>query len=192
MTRWIGGPDITPHDRLADQYVLAHCTSGPTLDVGCGPGRFTAALQNRSLPALGVDSCATAVELTRSRGGAAIRRDVFAPLPAERCWQQVLLIDGNIGVGGAPATMLRRVAKLLAPQGIVIAEIDAPPTPLSREMVRWETGDHVSQWFPWARVGAVALGEIADAAGLLIRSVVDIHGRVIAILTGEPPVKADS
>ncbi len=182
MVRWIGGPGMPALDRLADAYVLAQCSSRPTLDVGCGPGRLTASLQDRELPALGVDSCATAVELTRSRGGAAIHRDVFTPLPAEGCWQQVLLIDGNIGVGGAPTTVLKRVAKLLAPDGVIIAELDALATALVRETLRWETHGHVSQWFPWARVGAAALGEVAHAAGLLVSSIVNIHGRVIAVL----------
>lgn len=187
MTRWIGGPSMSARDRLADEYVLAQCSPRPTLDVGCGPGRITASLQDRNLPALGVDNCAAAVELTRLRGGAAIRRDVFAPLPAEGCWQQVLLIDGNIGVGGAPATILLRLARLLAPGGIIVAEVDGPTTSPNREMLRWETDDHVSHWFPWARVGATALGEVANAAGLLIRSVVDIQGRIIAVLAADRP-----
>src|SRR5271168_2301060 len=44
MTRWIGGPNATPHDRLADEHVLTRCSARPTLDLGCGPGRFTASL----------------------------------------------------------------------------------------------------------------------------------------------------
>src|SRR5579875_1375332 len=95
ITRWMGGPETTPQDRLADEHVLRHCSSRPTLDLGCGPGRFTASLQQRGLPALGVDSSAVAVQMTRGRGGTAVRRNLFAPLPAEGSWQQVLLIDGN-------------------------------------------------------------------------------------------------
>jgi hypothetical protein len=51
------------------------------------------------MPVLGVDSSATAVEMTRRRGGTAICRDLFAPLPAEGSWEQILLTDGNIGIG---------------------------------------------------------------------------------------------
>lgn len=190
MTRWIGGPDTTPYDRLADEHVLGHCSGRPTLDLGCGPGRFTASLRQRGSAALGVDSSAAAVELTRLRGGTAIRRDLFAPLPAEGCWEQILLTDGNIGIGGDPVQTLRRAAELLAPGGIVIAEIDPPTTAVSLEMLRWETEHQIGRWFPWSRVNAAALGDIAHAAGFLVTNVSDIHARVIAVLTArEPGVK---
>ena len=59
-----------------DDILLDACT-GPTLDIGCGPGRLTAALAGRGLAALGVDSSHTAVRLTRRRGAIALRRNVF-------------------------------------------------------------------------------------------------------------------
>lgn len=183
MTRWMGGPDTTEHDRRADEHILGRCSGRPTLDVGCGPGRFTATLQHRGRPALGMDVSGAAVELTRRRGGAAIRGDLFAPLPAEGCWDQILLADGNIGIGGDPVQTLRRGAQLLAPGGVVIVEIDPSTTGLRQEMLRWETEHHVGQWFPWSRVGAAALGDIAAAAELVVTDRADIHGRVIAVLT---------
>ena len=183
MGRWLGGPETTPQDRLADEHVLGHCSSRPTLDLGCGPGRFTASLRQRGMPALGVDSSAAAVEMTRRRGGTAIRRDLFAPLPAEGSWEQILLTDGNIGIGGNPVRILRRAADLLAHGGIVIVEIDPPATALCYELLRWETEQHLGHWFPWSRMGADALGVIAHAAGFIVTHVVDIHDRVIAVLT---------
>jgi SAM-dependent methyltransferase len=187
MARWMGGPQSTPLDRLADEHVLGHCSSRPTLDVGCGPGRFTASLQQRGFPALGVDSSAVAVEMTRRRGGTAIRRDLFTPLPAEGSWEQILLTDGNIGIGGDPVRTLMRAADLLAYGGTVIVEIDSPATMFCCEMLRWETEQHLGQWFPWSRVGAGALGSIAHCAGFRVTHVVEIHDRVIAVLTRRSP-----
>ena len=183
IARWMGGPDTTPQDRLADEHVLRYCSSHPTLDLGCGPGRFTASLQQRGSPALGVDSSAAAVEMTRRRGGTAIRRDLFAPLPAEGSWERILLTDGNIGIGGNPVRTLRRAADLLAHGGIVILEIDSPASVFCYELLRWETEQHLGHWFPWSRVGAAVLGDIAYAAGFLVTHVIDIHNRVIAVLT---------
>jgi SAM-dependent methyltransferase len=183
MTRWIGGPDAANHDRLADAQVLGYCSQRPTLDLGCGPGRFTASLQQRGFPALGVDMSRAAVELTRERGGAAIHADLFAPLPAEGCWEQILLADGNIGIGGDPVRTLGRAADLLAPGGIVIAEIDPTTTAVCHELLRWETEHHVGQWFPWSRVNVAVLGDIAVAAGFVVTNIVDIQARVIAVLS---------
>ncbi|MDT7733340.1 MAG: hypothetical protein QOE12_514 [Mycobacterium sp.] len=183
MARWMGGLETSPQDRLADELVLRLCSSRPTLDLGCGPGRFAASLQQRGLPALGVDGSAAAVELTRRRGGTAIHRDVFAPLPAEGNWEQVLLTDGNIGIGGNPAQTLRRAADLLANGGIVVVEIDSPATVSCYEWLRWETEQYLGQWFPWSRIGSEALGDIARAAGFCVTHVVQIHNRVIAVLT---------
>jgi SAM-dependent methyltransferase len=184
MARWMGGPETTPQDRLADEHVLGHCTSRPTLDLGCGPGRFTASLRQRGFPALGVDCSTAAVEMTRGRGGTAIRRDLFAALPAEGTWEQILLTDGNIGIGGNPVRTLKRAAELLAHGGIVIVEIESAATALYHELLRWETEQYLGHWFPWSRVGAGSLGDIARASGFLVTHVVDIHARVIAVLTG--------
>jgi SAM-dependent methyltransferase len=179
----MGGLETTPQDRLADEHMLRHCSSRPTLDLGCGPGRFTASLQQRGLPALGVDSSAAAVEMTRRRGGTAIHRDLFAPLPAEGSWEQILLTDGNIGIGGNPVQTLRRAADILAQDGIVVVEIDSPTTVSCYEWLRWETEHYLGHWFPWSRVGAATLGDIARAAGFCVTQIINIHNRVIAVLT---------
>jgi SAM-dependent methyltransferase len=182
INRWMGGHFTNTDDRLVDEHVLAQCSARPTLDLGCGPGRFTAALHNRGHAALGVDNSYAAVELTRKRGGTAMRADLFAPLPAEGCWDQVLLADGNIGIGGDPVRMLRRAACLLAPGGLVIVDLESSAAGIWHETLRWETDQHVSAWFPWSRVGADSLGDLALGAGLTVSSVFDMYSRVIAVL----------
>ena len=92
---------------------------GPTIDLGCGPGRLVAELIRRGVPALGVDQSATAVGLARRSGAPALRRDVFGPLPGAGRWQTVLLADGNVGLGGDPLRVLRRAAELLGRGGRV-------------------------------------------------------------------------
>jgi SAM-dependent methyltransferase len=182
MTRWFGASGAAAADRLADDVVFAECSGRPTLDLGCGPGRFTAWLQRSGSAALGVDASAVAVGLTRQRGGTAMRRDLFGPLPAEGCWDHVLLADGNVGIGGDPVRTLNRAAELLAPGGAIIVELDYPTVAVSHEMLRWETEHVVGQWFPWARVGAPALGALANAAGLRVTKIIDMDPRVIVVL----------
>ena len=56
-------------DRLdGDQALLERCV-GPTLDVGCGPGRLAAALLARRILALGIDVNTDAVAQARARTG---------------------------------------------------------------------------------------------------------------------------
>ena len=49
-----------------DEILLGACT-GPTLDVGCGPGRLVAALLARGVQALGVDVSREAIRRTTAR-----------------------------------------------------------------------------------------------------------------------------
>lgn len=176
VDRWIAEPDP------ADLRLLDRCT-GPTLDLGCGPGRLVAALARRGVPALGVDVSAHAVALTRARGGAAVRRDLFARLPGEGRWTHALLIDGNIGIGGDPVRLLRRVAALLTPDGRLLVEVSIHDVD-RRGTVRLRMRDGIlSRPFPWADLGRPALAAAARAAGWRIgghwtdtgRSFVELH-----------------
>jgi len=153
--------------RPGDAGLLARC-GGATLDIGCGPGRLTAALTEAGHPALGVDICAEAVRQARHRGAAALRRCAFGPLPGEGRWRRVLLADGNIGIGGDPVRLLRRCARLLGRDGAVLVELDRPGTPTWRGDVTLADGDRVSAPFPWAFVGVDGLARLAGRGGLRV------------------------
>jgi SAM-dependent methyltransferase len=160
VERWCAAPDA------ADASVLGRCT-GPVLDVGCGPGRLVAALAARGVPALGVDVSPAAVSRTRRLGGAAVRRSVFDRLPAEGRWGTVLLMDGNVGIGGDPVALLARMHALVVPGGRLLAEA-VPHEVDERLTVRVEDarGRH-GRPFAWARLGGTALAGTAEAAGWL-------------------------
>jgi len=159
---WCGGL------RIGDDGLLRRCT-GPVLDVGCGPGRLTGALTARGHVALGVDVSAGAVRLARGRGAWALRRDVFAPLPAEGGWARVLLADGNIGISGDPVRLLRRCHDLAAPGGLILVETDPPGAGgWAGELRITAGGGTPSAPFRWAYVDADQLGHLADAAGLRV------------------------
>jgi SAM-dependent methyltransferase len=162
LADWCGGL------RPGDAGLLDRCRAA-TLDVGCGPGRLVEALSLRGVPALGVDIAPDAVALSRARGGSALRRDVFAALPGEGRWRQVLLVDGNVGIGGDPVALLRRCAALLHPLGTVLCEAEPPGRPLRRTPIRLEHADgRRSHWFRWAYLGLDALAAAAPAAGAAV------------------------
>jgi SAM-dependent methyltransferase len=165
---------------VGDRAVLDLCV-GATLDVGCGPGRMTRLLAERGGIVLGIDVVPEAVWQTRDRGVAALLRDVFERVPAEGRWQTVLLADGNLGIGGDPVRLLRRIGQVLAPGGRVVADVAPPGTGLRSGEVRLSAGGLTSEPFPWSVVGADAVGAVAADAGF-DAEVSDVGGRWVATL----------
>jgi SAM-dependent methyltransferase len=151
-------------DRV-DEALLDLC-HGPTLDIGCGPGRMAEALARRGQPVLGIDVVPEAVRLSLGRGVATLLRDVFDAVPGEGRWETALLADGNIGIGGDPVALLERIRDLIAPTGRVVVELAPPGTGVHTRHVRLETELGRSAPFPWTLVGTDAIEAVADAAGL--------------------------
>jgi SAM-dependent methyltransferase len=163
-SRWHGPP-------TAEEQQLLASLDGPVLDVGCGPGRLLDGLNRRGVVALGVDPAPGAVALARRRGCAVLQRSVFERLPGERRWRSVLLLDGNVGIGGDPVRLLRRCRSLMRPDGVVIAEVERPGTGLKRCQARLERDVSVGEWFGWSIVGVEAIPDLAAEAGLVTQSV---------------------
>jgi len=169
------------HIRAGDCSLVERC-SGPTLDVGSGPGRLTVALAERGIPVLGIDVTPYAVRISRAAGVLTLLRDVFGRVPGTGRWATVLLADGNIGIGGDPIALLRRVTELLTPTGQALVEVQPPGSALRAEQVRLRHGAQASAWFPWAYVGVDQIAEIADLADLAAAETWEIAGRWFAVL----------
>ncbi|QKW36375.1 methyltransferase domain-containing protein [Actinomadura sp. NAK00032] len=171
--------------RPGDAGLLARCR-GAVLDVGSGPGRLTVALARRGVPVLGIDLAPAAVALTVAAGAPALCRDVFGRVPGTGRWGTVLLADGNIGIGGDPAALLRRVLALPAPGGRVLVEVDPPGAGSRVEPLRLRSGGAVGEWFTWARVSADAAGGLADACAATLTELWEEAGRWFVDLRTRP------
>ncbi|OMB96208.1 SAM-dependent methyltransferase [Mycobacterium colombiense] len=189
--RWLGvrcpgdgsGPPFDQtFDDVFDEAVTQMCT-GPTIELGCGPGRLVARLIQRGIPALGIDRSATAIQLAGRGGAPALLGDVFEPLPGTGLWQTVLLVDGNVGLGGDPRRILGRAFELLARGGRCVAEFEAEAIGICSRWVRLEAAGEVGPWFRWASVGVDSAAALAAQVGLTLTSVSLVGGRVIADLT---------
>lgn len=178
MARWLG---LSGADRRAD-IALTSCCDGPTVDLGCGPGRLVAALLRRGVLALGVDISPTAVAITRFRGAPALRRDLFGPLPGMGRWDYALLADGNIGIGGDPRRLLARTAALLAPNGVAVVEFGRPGTGSVTRQIRVESRTRVGSWFPWSTVSIDYAADLACGTGFQVLDTAEVNGRHIAWL----------
>lgn len=164
-----------------DRLLLKQCV-GPTLDIGCGPGRMSEALAELGRPTLGIDLEPEAVRMARARGVAALARDVFEPLPAEGRWASALLADGNIGIGGDPRALLARVGSLVEPGGRVVVDLASPGSGVRTQMLQLVSPSRRSRPFRWAVVGIDAIGRVLGGTGLTVGSIHDHGDRWFAVL----------
>ena len=175
LQRWLDPP------APADETVLERAAE-PVLDVGCGPGRHVGELAARGVMALGVDASPMAVRLARARGAAVHEGSIFGRVPGSGHWGSALLLDGNLGIGGDPARLLRRVGALLRPGGSALVELDPPGSPTRSVRARLEGTHGRSAWFPWALVGTDGVGDLACRCSLTVRATWEHGGRWFAEL----------
>jgi SAM-dependent methyltransferase len=179
LARWVRPPDAV------DDLVLRRCV-GPTLDVGCGPGRMVVELVRRGVPALGIDVLAAAVQHVLVGGGLALTQSVFDRVPGEGRWPTALLLDGCVGIGGDPRLLLARVRELLAPGGVAYVELD-PRCDRAECTTVWLRDMHgrVTRNVAWAVVGWRLLNQVAQEVDLVVKDSWTAGGRVFAAL-GRP------
>jgi SAM-dependent methyltransferase len=175
IERWHGPP-------TADDLALLRLARPPVLDVGCGPGRHVLALAHRGVVAMGVDAAPSAIRLARSRGVAVLERSVFGRIPGAGRWGTALLLDGNIGIGGDPVALLRRMRELVRIDGTVLVEVDAPWATTRSLRVHLDLEGARTATFPWATVSQADLPALASEAGLSVASTWQGGGRWFAEL----------
>jgi SAM-dependent methyltransferase len=176
VARWNAEAD------LADLTLLRAAT-GPLLDIGCGPGRMVRAAQQLGLEVLGVDVSPTAIAIAREAGLPVMQGSVFDPLPREGEWQTLLLVDGNVGIDGDVAALLRRCMQLVAPGGDVVVELHADRDlheVYTAQLVGADGGQ--SESFPWAQIGINPMVDLAIELGLRVRQAWELSGRTFCRL----------
>ena len=176
VARWIAEADDT-------DLTLLRSVTGPVLDIGCGPGRMVRAAVHLGLVVLGVDVSPAAIEIASDAGLPVLERSVFDALPAEGQWQTVLLVDGNIGIGGDVRAMLARCLELLTPSGEIVVELhgdtDRDNTYTARLV---DARGGVSALFPWAEIGLRPLVHVAASLGVGLLGSWTLDGRTFCRL----------
>jgi SAM-dependent methyltransferase len=176
VERWAGRASEVDH-----AFFVEPCT-GPTIDLGCGPGRLVRALLGRGVSAMGVDSSAEAVRIARADGLPVLRRSIFEPLPREGQWAHALLADGNIGIGGRPSRLLHRAWGILGTGGRLHVELNEPGAGVISGWRQLRVDGQLGQRFPWAVVSIDAVAELAERAGFAHIESLTRNGRHVAVL----------
>jgi SAM-dependent methyltransferase len=175
VARWAGPVDA------ADETLLRR-VRGPVLDVGCGPGRLTAALHRRGADVLGLELVPSIPVLVREAGAPLHLGSVFGAVPRAGEWGSILLADGNVGIGGDAVRLLGRLHPLLAPGGQVLCELH-PGAGADVGPVRLEARGCTSTWFPWTLLSRDDLPVTAADAGFSVTGTWTAGGRDFASLT---------
>ncbi|HYI58129.1 MAG TPA: DUF2064 domain-containing protein [Microlunatus sp.] len=164
-----------------DEMVVLRCEA-PVIDIGCGPGRMVAALQQSGRAALGIDISRTAIALGSRRGGQLLHRGHTDPLPGEGRWGTALLLDGNIGIGGDPVSLIGRCCELVGAGGLIICELD--PDPACEEVYQLVLSGqrHHSAPTPWVSIGLAGIQRIAVGLDLIMAEEWRAGGRAFVSL----------
>lgn len=108
-----------------DQQLLSSVERGHVLDLGAGAGRASLYLQERGLEVTAVEASPAAARVCIRRGVADVRVTDLNDPPADRAWAVVLLLCGNLGLGGTwngSRRLLARLAQVVAPGAILIGD----------------------------------------------------------------------
>jgi SAM-dependent methyltransferase len=175
--------DLWSAEANATDIALLDAVTGPVLDIGCGPGRMVRAALDLGLDVLGIDVSPAAIEVARAHGLPVALGSVFEAVPRQGQWQTVLLVDGNIGIGGDVAAMLSRCRELITPTGEIVLELHTDATTdrsYTATLVDADGGS--SAQFPWAEIGLDRIEQLAPQLRLSLMRVWTSEGRSFCLL----------
>lgn len=161
------GPALSPewffrtHDEWDwwERELLEQVTTGPVLDLGAGAGRVALWLQERGLDVVAVEASPLAAGVCRARGVRDVRLADLNNPPNDQAWAAILLLCGNLGLGGSyegVRQLLRRLADVSAPGAVLVGDTVDPAGPGDvRLRIRYR-----GQATPWWRQYNIAPDEL--------------------------------
>jgi len=150
-----------------DREMLSTVETGPVLDLGAGAGRAALYLQGRGLAVAAIESSPGAVEVCRRRGALDVRVGDLNEPPSDERWGTILLLCGNLGLGGSwvgNRQLLRRLAASAAPGALLIG--DSVNFEGRAEIgLRIRYRELVTPWWRQRNVAAHEIGDLVAGTG---------------------------
>jgi hypothetical protein len=107
------------------------------------------------------------VEVCRRRGIADVRPGDANDPPRDRSWAAVLLLCGNLGLGGSwegSRRLLARLAELAAPGAVLVGDSVTPAgSPQVDLRIRYK--DLITPWWPQCNIPANRMSALVDGTG---------------------------
>jgi SAM-dependent methyltransferase len=150
-----------------DREILPLVGQGPILDLGAGAGRAALYLQEQGLRVTAVEASPGAAEVCRRRGVTDVRLGDLNDPPADLPWAGVLLMCGNLGLGGswdASRHLLARLAELVTPGAVLVGDSVTPDGP-ARVVLRIRYRGLVTPWWPQYNIPAGQMAALVDGTG---------------------------
>lgn len=176
-----------PHEAWPwwEQHALG-LTEGSVLDLGAGAGRHSIHLQGLGHEVTAVDSSPGAVAVCRARGVRDVRLADLTTLRADRQWETLLLMCGNLGLAGdwePTRRLLTQLGAMTVPGGLLIGDSVDPDDPddldfqvrnrgagfhLGRVRLRLRYGDVVTPWWELLNLPPAGIEMLVDGTGWMI------------------------
>jgi SAM-dependent methyltransferase len=150
-----------------DRELLPLVERGPILDLGGGAGRAALYFQDRGFNVTLVESSPGALDVCRLRGVRDVRLGDLNEPPDDEPWGAVLLLCGNLGLGGSwdgNRALLQRLAEISAPDAVLVGDSVSMATPRTIGL-RIRYGDAVTPWWQQRNVAASEVPALVQDTG---------------------------
>jgi SAM-dependent methyltransferase len=171
-----------------ERELLSLVTAGPVLDLGCGAGRTSLYFQERGFDVTAVDSSPGAVEVCRLRGVRDARLGDLNDPPADRRWAAILLLCGNLGLGGSwdgNRELLARLAQISTPGAVLVGD-SVNSTDRAAIGLRIHYQGAVTPWWRQRNVSADEVPSLVEGTGWQVERALE-DGVDHAVLLRKPP-----
>jgi SAM-dependent methyltransferase len=168
-----------------EQHALG-LAEGSVLDLGAGAGRHSLHLQSLGHDVTAVDSSPGAVAVCRARGVRHVRLADLTTLRADRQWETLLLMCGNLGLAGdwePTRRLLTQLGAMTVPGGLLIGDSVDPDDPddvdyqdrnrregfhLGRVRLRLRYGDVVTPWWELLNLPPAEIEMLVSGTGWML------------------------
>ena len=167
-----------------ERELLPLAERSPALDLGAGAGRAALWLQERGVDVTAVDASPGAVDVCRARGVVDARVGDLNDPPTDKRWRLIVLLCGNLGLGGSfegNRRLLKRLAEVAAPDALLVGDTVDPRGDAEVGLRIWYRGS-ATPWWRQYNIPVREVHDLVEGTGWAIeRHVVDLPDHALLL-----------